>query len=821
MTTTIARGGRVGWRMAGLLLGIGAVFAVPVATADEQADVPVRTHAHNLPVNHIIVKLRDRRLSRMSALAAEHVERLSAGAGVHLRYHRAMSGDAQVLALPQPMSPEAAEAVAARLRADPAVEYAIPDRTYHPLLVPDDPGYTSQWHYWAPAGAAGGINLPGAWDITTGSASAIVAVVDTGLLPHADIDSNLLDGSGRVVSGYDFVSDTDRANDGGGRDNDPTDPGDWVSSAESTNPSGTFYGCDVENSSWHGTHVAGTIGAASNNGTGVTGVDWAAKILPVRVLGKCGGSLSDFVDGMRWAAGLSVTGVPANTNPASVINVSLGGDGSCTTLEQDAINEIVAAGAVVVAAAGNSGNDLAADPQSPAGCGGVITVAAVNRAGGRASYSSYGAAVEIAAPGGDTSVIGTHGVLSTYNNGTTSATTDAYAYAAGTSMAAPHVAGVVSLVLAANPALTPAQVLATLQGTARAFPTGTGSDCTTAVCGSGIVDAAAAVGAAANGYLVSGATSVAFGSVVVGQTSTVHTVTFTAAGRTVTLAGSNTVTLAGTHAADFAVAGGTCTDGLTLAVGQSCTVSVTFTPALRGARSASLSVAGSALNSPVSITLAGTGTIPVTVTADDVSASEAGLDPGSFTVTRSGPTMSGLTVYYSVGGSASSGVDYVALPGSVTIPVGAATATVTVTPIDDTEFDPGETVTLTVSSNAAYDVGSPASATVTIVDDDPPRQVDRGCFIATAAYGTSMAGEVRYLRAFRDEYLLNSRLGREFVELYYRLSPPVAGFIRERESLRSVVRVVLSPLVTLSRWLVSDDALRAQTASAVTHEEGE
>ncbi len=306
----------------------------------------------------------------------------------------------------------------------------------------------------------------------------MVAVIDTGILPHTDL-------AGRTVPGYDFIADTFVANDGNGRDNNPADPGDWVDIGECG-------ATQFDASSWHGTHVAGTIGAASNNGVGVAGVNWNAKILPVRVLGKCGGYTSDIVDGMRWAAGLSVSGVPANANPADVINMSLGGSGSCSTTEQNAINAIVAAGTAVVVAAGNSNDD--ASGYSPASCSGVITVASNDRYGDRAWYSNYGSTVEVTAPGGDTTIL-SDGVLSTLDGGTTTpANNNSYAYYQGTSMAAPHEAGLASLVLGQNPGMTPSQLLSHLQATARPFPSG--SSCNTSICGAGIVDAYNALNAA-------------------------------------------------------------------------------------------------------------------------------------------------------------------------------------------------------------------------------------------------------------------------------------------------------------------------------------
>jgi subtilisin family serine protease len=362
----------------------------------------------------------------------------------------------------------------------PEVEYAEPDAILQHTLIPNDPQYSNQWHYFAPSAGNYGINAPAAWDITTGSASIVAAVIDTGITNHADL-------IGRTVPGYDFISDPLVANDGDGRDSDPSDPGDWITAADA---SGYFAGCAITNSSWHGTHTAGTIGAASNNSLGVAGINWNSKILPVRVLGKCGGYTSDIVDGMRWAAGLTVSGVPNNANPAKVINLSLGGSGACSTTSQNAIDAITAAGTTVVVSAGNSNAD--ASGFNPANCNGVITVAATDRNGSRAYYSNYGATVEISAPGGAQSYANDpNGILSTLNTGTQGPVADTYVYYQGTSMAAPHVTGVVSLLYSLNPLLTPAQVLQILQDTVTNFPSG--STCNTTNCGNGIVNAGAAV----------------------------------------------------------------------------------------------------------------------------------------------------------------------------------------------------------------------------------------------------------------------------------------------------------------------------------------
>ena len=440
------------------------------------------TEGPEVLTDQVIIKYKfPQAMNALPAAAQDaQLQRLSEAGGASLAFSRQMSGDSQVLRLPERMSNELVQAITQRLMTLPEVEYAEPDSILQHTLTPNDPQYGSQWHYFAPSAGNYGINAPAAWDITTGSASVVVAVIDTGITGHADL-------SGRTVPGYDFIGDVLVANDGNGRDNDPSDPGDWITVAESS--SGYFQGCQVTNSSWHGTHTAGTIGAASNNGLGVAGINWNSKILPARVLGKCGGYTSDIIDAMRWSAGLSVSGVPANANPAKVMNLSLGGSGSCPTSTQSAVNDVIAAGATVVVSAGNSNAN--ASNFSPASCNGVITVAATDRDGNRAFYSNFGSAVEISAPGGETSPTTTDGVLSTLNTGTTIPGADSYAYYMGTSMAAPHVSGVASLLYSLNPSLTPAELLGILQDTATNFPGG--SNCNTTNCGSGIVNAGAAV----------------------------------------------------------------------------------------------------------------------------------------------------------------------------------------------------------------------------------------------------------------------------------------------------------------------------------------
>ncbi len=371
---------------------------------------------------------------------------------------------------------------------DPSIIAVEPDIRMQAAITPSDPSFTSQWDMSdAGAGAADySVRAPAAWEITTGSSDLVIAVLDTGITSHSEF-------SGRTVAGYDFISDSLIGNDGNARDSDPSDPGDWITSAEDAG--GYFYGCGVDSSSWHGTHVAGTIGASGNNASGIAGLNWTSKIQPIRVLGKCGGYDSDIADAIRWAAGGTVSGVPANATPARIISLSLGGGGSCSSGMQSAINDARSRGALVVIAAGNENSNAASF--SPANCGGVITVAATGRNGKRAYYSNYGSTVEIAAPGG--SMGSDSGIYSTLNSGLQGPSTESYGAYQGTSMAAPHVAGVLSLLLSVDPTLTESEVLGLLATTSTAFPSdGTSNSCSTAGnCGVGIINASALVAAAA------------------------------------------------------------------------------------------------------------------------------------------------------------------------------------------------------------------------------------------------------------------------------------------------------------------------------------
>ncbi|WDJ90701.1 S8 family serine peptidase [Xanthomonas campestris] len=361
-----------------------------------------------------------------------------------------------------------AETLMRQLAADPNVQSVEVDQILHATLTPNDTRLSEQWAFGT---TNAGLNIRPAWDKATGSGT-VVAVIDTGITSHADLNANIL-------AGYDFISDATTARDGNGRDSNAADEGDWYAANE------CGAGVPAASSSWHGTHVAGTVAAVTNKTIGVAGTAYGAKVVPVRVLGKCGGSLSDIADAIVWASGGTVSGIPANANPAEVINMSLGGGGSCSTTMQNAINGAVSRGTTVVVAAGNDASNVSGS--LPANCANVIAVAATTSAGAKASYSNFGTGIDVSAPGS--------AILSTLNSGTTTPGSASYASYNGTSMASPHVAGVVALVQSVAPtALTPAAVETLLKNTARALPGACSGG-----CGAGIVNADAAVTAAING----------------------------------------------------------------------------------------------------------------------------------------------------------------------------------------------------------------------------------------------------------------------------------------------------------------------------------
>lgn len=450
------------------------------------------------PVQGLIVKLKPAAQAagrEQPQAARERALAVAQGAGIQLERHAAVSTSVHLLRSQVPLEGATLDAALRRLRLHPDVEAVEPDVRVKLRAVPNDPQFSSQWHLQSPTSFISAINAPPAWDLSTGSSGApvTVALLDGGVrYAHPDL-------VGRTLPGYDFVTDPTYANDGNGRDSDASDPGDWVSSSDVRSNPGAFAACSVEDSSWHGTFIAGQVAAATNNSVGVAGVSWGARILPVRVFGKCGGLLSDILDGMRWAAGLPVVGAPANPTPARVINLSFGGSAPCSAIYQDVIDEVTAAGALVVVAAGNEGGLI----QRPADCQRVLTVAGVRSDGMKASYSNMGANVALAAPSGDAGMQ----LLSLDNSGLRDPEVDTYGVKSGTSFAAPLASGVAALMLSVNPALTPAQLIARMKASTRphAFLAGMPSctinsnfacNCSTALCGTGLLDARLAVSAA-------------------------------------------------------------------------------------------------------------------------------------------------------------------------------------------------------------------------------------------------------------------------------------------------------------------------------------
>lgn len=407
----------------------------------------------------------------------EAVAELEAALGEELLFHGAMVNEAHLFRFLAPKKGEAVSLPLQRAKNLPAIDWIEADQRMAAQSFSNDPYFAPyQWNLKGEQeGFAGGIEAARAWEISRGSADTIVAVVDTGVSPHPEFAE-------RLLPGYDFVSDLHRANDGDGLDSDASDPGDW-------HLEGECEGQPARDSSWHGTHVAGTIAARGDNGIGVAGVDWNTRILPVRVLGKCGGTDGDILNGMTWAAGLPVPGAPLNPHPAQVINLSLGGYGECSRSYQETINQILGQGVLVVVAAGNKGMD--ASHYAPANCAGVLTVVATDHKGEFASYTNGDLTdAGIAAPGGDISWYGgsQYGVLSTVDEGATLAQEFGYSWHQGTSMAAPHVSGIASLMLSVNPNLAGAEIYSLVRLASKPFPAG--NLCATySFCGIGLANA--------------------------------------------------------------------------------------------------------------------------------------------------------------------------------------------------------------------------------------------------------------------------------------------------------------------------------------------
>jgi len=506
-------------RLAVLAVAIAAATASVMTIAQSTAPsdrkptlravLPSARLATEAPMNRLIIKFKDQAMDKsgtLSAAVAEgQVKSLAtagslalAGKGVNLTYLRSITPESHVALTDEKLSRSDLSAVVRQIARDPRVEYAEIDEKMYPHFVPNDTFFYTQWNLQDPALVSsdpipGAANLTSAWDrLTTGfvpvsGAGVVVAVLDTGYVQHADLNAN-------IVGGYDFIREDSAgvyttSNDGSSRDPDASDPGDWNANATA--------GCPVSDSSWHGTHVAGIVAAVGSNVVGLSGAAYGARVLPVRVLGVCGGYTSDIADGMRWAAGLAVSGVsPNNPNIAKVINLSLGSSSTCSNTFQQAVNAVRAAGSVVIA---STGNDAALSIGQPANCNGVIAVTAHTKLGDNAEYADVGAGTAISAPGGGygSAILGDGSrFASTSNTGLTSPGAspgaDTYIGEVGTSFAAPHVAAVAALLFQVKPGITPDEVLSVLTNSARPHPVGTYCY-NSPSCGSGLLDADAAV----------------------------------------------------------------------------------------------------------------------------------------------------------------------------------------------------------------------------------------------------------------------------------------------------------------------------------------
>jgi serine protease len=443
----------------------------------------------------------------------QQVEAIARHAGLRVISARHIFGGMHVLQV-APGGGSAAQTLA-RLRADPQVQYAEPDQRRHALSTPDDPLFAGQWYMQDTQPAA--VDAVDAWNVTTGNQGVVIAALDTGVrFDHPD----LRNASGnRLLPGYDMIGGTGdsgilTANDGDGRDPDASDPGDWISVADTK--TALFKSCTVANSSWHGTRVAGILGAISNNGAGIAGMTQSGWVLPVRVLGKCGGYDSDIIAGMAWAAGLTVDGVPSNPYPARILNLSLGAVGACPASYQQVVDQLVTLGVLIVVSAGNEGGPV----DAPANCAGVAAIAGLRQIGTKVGYSSLGPEIALGAPAGNCVNTGAgqpclFSIATTTNTGTTvpvaSTYTDETNFNIGTSFSAPIVSGIAGLMLAVNGNLTAGQLIARLQlGATAPFPVNpsvpmchtpadssdlqtTECSCTTDVCGAGMANANGAV----------------------------------------------------------------------------------------------------------------------------------------------------------------------------------------------------------------------------------------------------------------------------------------------------------------------------------------
>lgn len=464
-------------RVACLFMSLSlAILANTLVAAAELNPVQARSvPPAETVVQGVIIKLRAAGpTSRAQASSADPVAAVAKRASLGLMESRPIAGALHAMRVLPAVAGESLAATLARLRADPEVVFAEPDQRRYIHAVPNDPLYLDQWYLQNASTTPSAVDAETAWDVTTGSNGIVIADIDTGVrFDHPDLLRAGAGDGGRLLPGYDFISDPEIANDGDGRDPDASDPGDWVTMADTNTPE--FKGCTVADSSWHGTRVVGILGAITDNAIGVAGLTWSSWILPVRALGKCGGNDSDIEAAMAWAAGIHVDGVPDNPNPAKIENLSIGAAGRCPASYQDIIEQLTQLGVLIVVSAGNDGGPVSA----PANCPGVAAVTGLRQAGTKVGYSNLGPQIALGAPAGNcaTTVAGAaclYTLDTTYNLGATTPTTNSYTDQTnanlGTSFSAPIVSGIAALMLAVNGNLNSSELIRRLKEGTRPFP---------------------------------------------------------------------------------------------------------------------------------------------------------------------------------------------------------------------------------------------------------------------------------------------------------------------------------------------------------------
>ena len=477
----VRRGGVAGLVVAcGLAIGVPSTMGPSAAAADgpmsTSGPMPTSVRPADAPRDEVLGLIVR---TSSAAVSSRSLGATMSAAGAEVAGARALRPTLDVIDFEQPMTFAEAAPIAAAVEARPDVIAVGPNRRVYPLTsptIPNDPLFGQQWDMWDGAGANDfGTRAAQLWSTTRGSSDVVVGIIDTGRTDHPDL-------VGTTVPGFDFISDATAARDGNQWDFDPSDEGDW---------------CPEDNtrSTWHGTHVHGTVNAVQDNGIGVSGLAPAVKVQHLRVLGECGGEGADILAAVIWGSGgdlgswfSSYPGANPGVNPtpASVLNLSLGGADACDPVSQQVFDEARARGTTVVVAAGNEATS--ASTSWPGNCARVITVASSTRAGSLSYFSNFGTSpgqVALTAPGSD--------IVSTINLGTTSPTSASYGLLSGTSMAAPHVAASAAILYSLG-MTRPDDVLAELRKAVRPFPSGSGCDATR--CGAGFLDSSALAAAA-------------------------------------------------------------------------------------------------------------------------------------------------------------------------------------------------------------------------------------------------------------------------------------------------------------------------------------